>query len=61
MYDINLKEVRFEKWCGSCKHRMNHFPGMGVTNEYQRPCSRCLETVNSVNEGTDRPVYWEKA
>ena len=60
MEDAILKEVRFDKWCGSCKHRMNHFPGMGVSSEFQRPCCKCLESVNAMREGTDKPVYWEK-
>lgn len=61
MYELKLKEVRFDKWCKSCKHKMNRFPGMGVTSEYQRPCCKCLEAINSNNYGTDKPVYWEEA
>ncbi len=49
MGDSELKEVRFDIYCKSCKHRDLH--------EKQRPCNECLEV--GMREGTAKPEYWE--
>lgn len=48
--DIHEKEVRYEKWCGTC--RWKNLP------DYEEPCNECMERFT--NFGTDRPVRYEK-
>ena len=68
----NLKEVRFDKYCETCKHfgtrdAMYLNPNIGVydgekwsgaeTREEYFPCCYCLE--EGAREGTEVPVEWE--
>lgn len=66
----NLKEVRFDKYCETCKHNYEtamHNPNTGVydgekwsgtlTNEEIIPCAWCLE--EGAREGTEVPIEWE--
>ena len=59
--DIRYKEVKFDKWCSSCKYEKNKFADKGVSNEFQHPCGECLESQNCVRENSTKPRYWEKA
>ena len=65
----NFKEVRFDKYCKTCKHygkRLN--PDIGVydgekwsgveTSDEIIPCCYCLE--EGAREGTEVPVEWEE-
>lgn len=54
-----LKEVRFDKWCPSCKHYDHKYPKEDFSFEVQEPCATCLEAENSMREGTEKPEYWE--
>lgn len=47
--DSEIKEVRFDKYCPSCKHWNN---GKEVVW-----CDDCLE--ESMREGTEKPIKWE--
>lgn len=44
-----LKEVRFDKWCKTCKHQ---------DKKLGEPCESCLEI--GMREGTYKPEYWEE-
>jgi len=50
MNDNDLKEVRFDKYCESCKHWSD-----GKEIIY---CDECLE--ESMRYGTEVPLKWEK-
>ena len=65
----NEKEVRFDKYCSTCKHNkgelMNpnigtfdgfHWTGSKSKEEYF-PCCNCLE--EKVREETEVPAKWE--
>ena len=58
--NVRYKEVRFDKWCQSCKHKKNRFSNEGVSDEYQHPCGECLEAIYSMREGSEKPEYWEE-
>ena len=45
MGDSELKEVRFDKYCKTCKHY--------ILEEYKDPCNECLEI--GMREGTEKP------
>lgn len=45
------KEVRFDKWCRSCKYRFR--------NETEDPCNNCLD--NPSNEDSTKPVEYKKS
>lgn len=48
--DYPDKEVRFDKYCETCKHRDEP--------EVIEPCMECL--LNPVNYETEKPVKWEE-
>ena len=52
-----LKEVRFDKWCPSCKHYEHKYPKEDFSFEVQEPCATCLEAENSMREVTEKPEY----
>mgnify|MGYP006916059280 CR=1 FL=1 len=67
----NLKEVRFDKYCTTCKHNKpdgmfnpnigyddgeNGWSGL-ITKEEITPCCFCIE--EAAREGTEVPVEWE--
>ena len=58
MGDSELKEVRFDKYCKTCKHYANKFPNEDFSFEAQEPCNTCLEV--GMREGTEKPEYWEE-
>lgn len=45
----DLREVRFDLYCETCKHKN--------LNETDEPCCECLE--ETFNENTAKPVKWE--
>lgn len=47
--DSEIKEVRFDKYCPSCKHWNN-----GKDNVW---CDECLDEF--MREGTEKPIKWE--
>lgn len=47
--DENLKEVRFDIYCGKCKY--------SARDEAKDPCNECLEV--GMRDGTHVPEYWE--
>ena len=47
--DTELKEVRFDIYCGKCKHQMK--------DERLDPCNECLDI--GYRENTHVPEYWE--
>lgn len=67
----NIKEVRFDKYCITCKHfdpETMFNPDIGTYNtkdgwsgldvrEERVPCCYCLE--EGAREGTEVPVEWE--
>ena len=57
--EVNLKEVRFDKWCPKCKHYVHKYPKENFSFEAQKPCAACLEAKNSMREGSEKPEYWE--
>ena len=57
--EADLKEVRFDKWCESCKHYVHKYPNEDFSFEAQEPCATCLEAENAMREGTEKPEYWE--
>lgn len=58
MGDSELKEVRFDKYCKTCKHYAHKFPNEDFSFEAQEPCNTCLEV--GMREGTEKPEYWEE-
>lgn len=48
--DNEYREVLFDKYCETCKHR-------GV-KETEDPCNECLE--NPMNLYSQKPVKWEE-
>ena len=52
-----LKEVRFDKWCKSCKHREIDVANVDISKTTE-PCNSCLEI--GMREGTEKPEYWEE-
>ena len=50
MNDNNLKEVRFDIHCKTCKYER--------VEGFRDPCDECLESA--MNEGTEKPVCWEE-
>lgn len=58
MGDSELKEVRFDKYCKTCKHYAHKFPDEDFSFEAQEPCNTCLEV--GMREGTEKPEYWEE-
>ena len=50
MGDPELKEVRFDIYCASCRYHERH--------EYYDPCTSCMEIA--MREGTEKPEYYEK-
>lgn len=57
--ESDLKEVRFDKWCESCKHYPHKYPNEDFSFEAQEPCASCLEAENAMREGSEKPEYWE--
>ena len=57
--EINLKEVRFDKWCPLCKHYEHKFPKESFSSEAQEPCCSCLDAMYAMREGSEKPEYWE--
>ncbi len=58
----NIKEVRFDKYCETCRHdfpdgKTNQIYGITTKEEYV-PCCYCLE--NAAREETEVPEYWEE-
>ena len=64
----NEKEVRFDKYCKSCKHDAERFNASAgtyngeswsgvLTKEEYFPCCTCIE--EAVREETEVPVNWE--
>lgn len=47
--DEDYKEVRFDKYCASCKYKN--------LDEKCDPCNECLES--GMNIGSSKPVNWE--
>jgi len=45
-----MKEVRFDIWCQTCKHR--------GTVETDDPCNECLGCP--FNEDSTKPVFWKE-
>lgn len=58
MGDSELKEVRFDKYCKTCKHYAHKYPNEDFSFEAQEPCNTCLEV--GMREGTEKPEYWEE-
>ena len=58
MGDSELKEVRFDKYCKTCKHYAHKFPNEDFSFEAQEPCNTCLEV--GMREGTEKPEYLEE-
>jgi len=58
MGESELKEVRFDKYCKTCKHYAHKFPNEDFSFEAQEPCNTCLEV--GMREGTEKPEYWEE-
>lgn len=67
MGDSELKEVRFDKYCKTCKHYEHKSPtaiyirtvfNEDFSFEAQEPCNTCLEV--GMREGTEKPEYWEE-
>ena len=56
--EVNLKEVRFDKWCSTCKHFEHKFPKANFSFEAQDPCHNCLEI--GMRKGSEKPKYWEE-
>lgn len=68
----NMKEVRFDKYCETCKYndergKLNKHIGLyddvngwsgSVTKEEYIPCCWCIEEGS--REGTEVPVEWEE-
>ena len=52
IYDSEKKEVRFDKYCQSCKY-------WDEGSEYCVTCDQCLE--ESMRDGTEVPIRYEKA
>ena len=48
--DNDYKEVYFERFCPTCKHR--------DVKGYEEPCNECLE--NPVNLYSIKPIMWEE-
>lgn len=42
--------VEFEKWCGTCKHKL--------VSAKDDPCDECVSSP--MNEDSRKPVKWEK-
>lgn len=49
--ELYEKEVRFDLYCKTCKHRSKQ--------DYEDPCNDCLDTP--VRKETSIPLYWRKA
>ena len=49
MPEIINREVRFDTYCDTCKHK--------DTKEIDNPCNECLEWP--MNNGTEKPYNWE--
>lgn len=49
MNDNNMREVRFDLYCGTCIY--------DKLEGWKSPCNDCLEI--GMNEGTDKPVCWK--
>ena len=58
MGDSELKEVRFDLYCATCKHKDIDTEHVDVTKTTE-PCNSCLET--GMREGTEKPEHWEAA
>lgn len=71
MTDIFMKEVRFDKYCQTCKYNKEEgmtnddagiFDGKtwsgNFTKEEYVPCCYCLE--EGAREGSEVPVEWEE-
>ena len=58
MGDSELKEVRFDIYCATCKYQNLDVDQVDVTKSTE-PCNTCLET--GMREGTEKPEYWEAA
>lgn len=65
----NNKEVRFDKYCQSCKHlnpEVNPYAGNydgdswsgNLTAEEKVPCCYCI--TEAMREGTEVPLEWEE-
>lgn len=58
----NDKEVRFDKYCQTCKYndpKEKHNEKYDITTKEEYvPCCYCLETA--VREETEVPEYWEE-
>lgn len=52
-----LKMVRFDKWCKTCKHQAINVDNVDISKSTE-PCNTCLEI--GAREGTEKPEYWEK-
>lgn len=50
MNEDGLKEVYYDKYCESCKHK--------ELKDWKDPCNECLETP--VNYQSHKPVKWEE-
>ena len=53
--ESELKEVRFDKYCSTCKYWED---GREDGQAKVRPCDECLE--EPVREGTEAPLHWVK-
>lgn len=51
MNENNCKEVRFDKYCESCKY--------GKLEGFKDPCNECLD--NPAIEGSEKPIHYEAA
>lgn len=50
MEDEYYKEVKFDKYCETCKYEK--------LSEVKDPCNECLEY--GMREGTEKPLYFAK-
>ena len=50
MVDNDFKEVRFDLYCETCKHKDKP--------EHYDPCNECLE--NGMNHGSEKPTCYEE-
>jgi hypothetical protein len=48
--DEDFKEVLFDQYCKSCKHKN--------LKENEEPCAECLD--NPLNRYTDKPINYEE-
>lgn len=46
----DFKEVRFDKYCKTCKHEKK--------KDFEDPCNECLTYF--MRKGTEKPEFWKE-